>query len=70
MGLTKFPTPNNDRIWSRLNLDLNSGTETFEAEGKEERAGSKHAVVLEGPLITDGKNRVIQQSSASTNSFK
>ena len=61
MGLTKIPNPNNDRLWSRLNLDLNSGLETFEAEDKEERAGLKHAVVLEGPLITDGQTRVIQQ---------
>lgn len=68
MGLTKNPTPNNDRIWPRPNLDLNSGPETFEAEGKEERAGSKHVAVLEGPLITDEQTRVIRQSSAD--SFK
>jgi len=70
MGLTKNPTPNNDRIWPRQNLDLNSGPETFAAEGKEERAGSKHVAVLEGPLITDGQTRVIRQSSASADSFK
>lgn len=70
MGLTKIPTPNNDRIWSRPNLDLNSGPDTLEAEGKEERAGSKHVAVLEGPLITDEQTRVIRQSQASTDSFK
>lgn len=70
MGLTKIPTPNNDRIWPRQNLDLNSGPETFEAESKEERAVSKHVAVLEGPLITDGQTRVIRQSSASADSFK
>lgn len=70
MGLTKIPAPNNDRIWSRPNLDLNSGPDTFEAEGKEERAGSKHVAVLEGPLITDEQTRVIRQSPASTDSFK
>lgn len=34
----KLQTPNNDKIWSKLNLDSNSWPETIEAGGREENA--------------------------------
>lgn len=37
MALTKLATAKNDIIWSMANLDPNSGLETIEAEGREER---------------------------------
>jgi len=37
MALTKLATAKNDIIWSMTNLDPNSGLETIEAEGREER---------------------------------